>query len=213
MKTKRIVLPMLAGLALASVASAPAMADKDKAQASGESEARQEIGMSGEVRDAWLHGKLETALLFNQHLNSFSIDTDVRNGVAYLYGAVESDIDRDLAGEIAQSIEGVTDVENNLLVDEGKAQAASQSSEKAMKQRSFKQAVSDATLTARVKSQLLLNSNTKGLKINVDSRNGQVILSGEVGSEQEKQLAEMIADNANGEASVDSKLVVKGESS
>jgi hypothetical protein len=27
------------------------------------------------IKDAWLHGKLETALLFNEYLNSFAINS------------------------------------------------------------------------------------------------------------------------------------------
>jgi osmotically-inducible protein OsmY len=161
----------------------------------------------GAIKDAWLDGKLESALLFNEHLNSFDIDTDVQNGVAYLRGAVESDIDRDLAGEIAESIKGVTDVENELEVDESKAAMAS-TNEESIERDSFRQSVVNATLTARVKTELLLNSNTSGLAINVDSKDGVVTLSGEVESEQERELAERIAGNADGALAVLNRLTV-----
>tara|TARA_R110002096_G_scaffold155907_1_gene320307 strand:- start:7659 stop:8279 length:621 start_codon:yes stop_codon:yes gene_type:complete len=158
------------------------------------------------VKDAWLDGKLESALLFNEHLNSFAIDTEVKNGVAYLNGAVESDIDRDLAGEIAQSIEGVTKVENKLTIDENKVAKANQSDTDTRK--GFKQSVANATLTARIKTELLVNSNTGGLSIDVDSNSGQVTLSGEVESDQEKELAEQIAKNTTGTQSVENNLTV-----
>lgn len=162
------------------------------------------------VKDAWLDGKLESALLFNEHLNSFAIDTDVKNGVAYLSGAVESDIDRDLAGEIAESIDGVRDVENNLSIDKDKVAMAD--SDDGETDRGFKQAVANATLTARIKTELLVNSNTGGLSIDVDSRDGEVTLSGEVDSEQEKELAEQIAKNTTGTQSVENRLSVAGNS-
>jgi osmotically-inducible protein OsmY len=163
------------------------------------------------IKDAWLDGKLETALLFNEHLNSFSIDTEVRNGVAYLSGAVESDIDRDLAGEIAESIKGVSKVENKLVVDKARI-AADKNSDRSVDQNGFKQAVANATLTARIKSELLVNKNTAGLSINVDSKNGDVTLSGEVKSDEEKELAAKIADNTNGEGSVTNNLRVVSDS-
>ncbi len=160
------------------------------------------------IKDAWLHGKLESALLFNEHLNNFSIDTDVKHGIAYLKGAVESDIDRDLAGEIAKSINGVTEVENELVVD--KAQATmSQNNEAAQERQGFKQSVGNATLTARVKSKLLMNGNTGGMAINVDSEKGVVTLSGEVKSSEEKDLAVKLASNTSGATSVTDELVVK----
>jgi hyperosmotically inducible periplasmic protein len=162
------------------------------------------------IKDAWLHGKLESALLFNEHLNSFDIDTDVENGTAYLRGAVESDIDRDLAGEIAKSINGVTKVENELIVDKTKA-AIAKDDEAARERQGFKQSVSNATLTARIKSQLLTNSNTGGMAINVDSKQGVVTLSGVVKSDQEKDLAIRLASNTSGATSVTDRLVVKSD--
>jgi len=160
-----------------------------------------------EIQDAWLDGKLEATLLFNEHLDSFAIDTKVDQGVAYLNGAVESDIDRDLAGEIAKSINGVSRVENNLVVDPGKAELARNSAE-GKEREGFEQTVMNATLTARVKTQLLLNSNTSGLAINVDSREGVVTLTGEVDSDQEKELAVQIAANTDGAKTVNDKLMV-----
>jgi osmotically-inducible protein OsmY len=63
-------------------------------------------------------------------------------------------------------------------------------------------------LTARIKSQLLVNGNTAGLDINVDSNDGVVTLSGEVDSEQEKELAVRIAENTSGSKSVHDRLLV-----
>jgi osmotically-inducible protein OsmY len=160
------------------------------------------------VKDAWLHGKLESALLFNEQLNSFDIDTDVRNGVAYLQGAVESDIDRNLAGEIAESIDGISGVNNELVVDKAKASMASRSEESAQRQ-TFKQSVLNATLTARIKSQLLMNGNTTGTDINVDSKDGIVTLSGSVETNEEKELAVRIASNTGGTQSVNDRLTVE----
>lgn len=160
------------------------------------------------IRDAWLHGKLETALLFNEHLNSFDIDSEVRGGTAYLYGSVDSDIDRDLAEEIAKSIKGVNKVRNELDVDKTKARAARDDVE-SMERQGFKQDVLNATLTARIKSRLLVNSNTGGMSIDVDSRDGVVTLSGTVDSEQEKELATRIAANTEGARKVNDQLTVE----
>ncbi len=159
------------------------------------------------VHDAWLKGKLEATLLFNEDLNSFAIETEVRNGVATLSGVVESDIDRDLAGEIARSVEGVTEVDNRLMVDQSKAHERYASAENE-EHRGFQQAVKDATLTAKVKTKLLVNENTGGLAIDVDSNNGAVTLTGVVDSEEEKQLAAQIAKNTGGVKAVSDRLTV-----
>ncbi len=200
---KRKMLPAAIAASLMSFGTVlpNAYADDEKSM-----EQQAEYAESG-MQDAWLDGKLETALLFNEHLNSFAIDTEVTDGVAYLSGSVESDIDRDLAGEIAKSIDGVRDVENDLAVDKMKASKARDTDDR--KDRSgFKQSVLNATLTARVKTQLLVNDNTGGMSIDVDSEDGVVTLSGDVKSEQEKDLAGQIAANTDGAMSVNNRLAI-----
>ena len=162
------------------------------------------------VKDAWLDGKLESAFLFNEQLNSFAIDTEVKDRVAYLSGHVESEIDKDLAGEIALSVDGITSVRNELALDPAKVKA-DRNADSYAERNSFRDTVMNATLTARVKSQLLLNDNTSGLKINVDSNNGDVTLSGKVASEAEKELAGAIADNTDGTATVHNRLIVSAK--
>jgi len=146
-----------------------------------------ETEYTGALRDAWLDGKIETAFLLNRYLNPLEIDTRVDQGVAYLSGTVTSNVQRILAGDIAERIEGVVGVENNLFVDPGKPGAADPISY------AFIQTIDDATTTALVKTQLLANEDTQGLDINVDTENDVVTLTGEVVSEEEKALAEAIA--------------------
>lgn len=161
----------------------------------------------GAVKDGWLTGKIETVYTLNRHLNAFSIDTDVENGMVHLTGMVESDIDRDLAGEIAKGIEGVVEVRNDLKVEETVQQAAATKADEDGK-RSFGTWVDDATTTAVVKSKLVGNSNTKGLQIDVDTWGDVVTLSGEVSSSEVKQLAEEIARNTGDVEDVRNQLVV-----
>jgi osmotically-inducible protein OsmY len=157
----------------------------------------------GTPKDAWITGKLEATYAFNRHLSAFDIHTDTTNGVVHLTGAVESDIDRDLAGEIAKGVDGVTSVKNDLTLKPGARSAKTESS-----QRTFGTFVDDATTTAMVKSKLLANPNTKGLKIDVDTRGDVVTLSGTVSSAEEKQLAEELARNTGDVKQVKNQLVV-----
>lgn len=72
--------------------------------------------MSQTAKDAWIQGKLEATLAYHDELSSFAIDTEVKNGVVYLKGNVESQTDKELAGQLSMSIEGVNQVENKLRV-------------------------------------------------------------------------------------------------
>jgi hyperosmotically inducible protein len=161
----------------------------------------------GVTRDAWLSGKVETVFALNSHLNPFSIHTDVENGAVHLTGAVPTDIDRDLAGELAKGVEGVASVDNDLVVDATARQGAERDASSGRK-RNFGSWVDDATTTAAVKTRLIGNGSTKGLQIDVDTRDDVVTLSGRVSTEEEKALAGEIARNSSDVADVHNDLVV-----
>ena len=69
--------------------------------------------------------------------------------------------------------------------------------------------VDDALITARVKSSLLADSGTKGLKIDVDTKSGVVQLKGNVASDTERTLAQNLAAKVEGVKTVENKLTVK----
>ena len=155
------------------------------------------------VKDAWIDARLETAYLLNRHLNNFKILSEVDGGAVLLTGIVQSDIDKDLAEEIAKSIDGVGSVNNQLVVTEQlEARKANDPD------RDFGQKVDDATTTALVKTQLLANQNLHGLQINVDTMDSIVTLAGKVSSHEQKQLAGYIAGNTPEVESVSNKLEI-----
>jgi osmotically-inducible protein OsmY len=164
----------------------------------------------GQSKDAWLTGKVETVFLLNSHLNGFRIDTDVDNGIVTLSGTVESDIDRDLAVTLAEGVEGVVEVENELMVDT-EAEGTRNADRANENTRSFGTWVDDATTTAAVKSRLVGNENVHGLQIDVDTRGDIVTLSGRVDTDQQRDLAEQIARNTGDVSDVRNNLVVDPE--
>jgi len=68
--------------------------------------------------------------------------------------------------------------------------------------------LSDAAITTKVKSKLLADKTTQGLKINVDTQAGAVTLTGDVRSAAEKDMAEKIARETEGVKSVRNQLTV-----
>lgn len=144
------------------------------------------------------HLAIEAQLAQSDKLSAFSISTDVDNGVARLEGDVETDTQRELAGELAKSVDGIESVENRIQVmgdDPGfmdRLQAG----------------MSEAAITTRVKTRLLTSDNTSGLAISVETEGDVVTLSGEVDSDEERDLAELIARNTSGVADVRNRLEV-----
>ena len=164
---------------------------------------------TGAAKDAWLTGKIETAFVLNGHLNPFAISTNVDKGAVHLTGVVKDGIDRDLAGEVARAVDGVVSVKNDLKVDQKAAdQAAAKAKTQKGDRREFGSSVSDATMTARVKSRLIGNSNVHAAKIDVDTKDHVVTLSGRVTSSSEKSLAEQLARNTTEVKAVHNNLVV-----
>lgn len=159
-----------------------------------------------ELKDAWLQGKIEVALTLNRHLNPLKIDTDVESGVVSLWGNVESEVDRELAGEIAASFDEVAAVENNLVV---KPEMATSAQKSAGDEENWQQNISDMTTTTIVKAKLLANRQTEGLAIDVTTDDDVVVLEGVVATSEEKDLAGLIAENTDGVASVVNRLSIK----
>lgn len=160
-----------------------------------------------DVSEARQEGSIWTAIALNRHLNPFKIDVDVENGVARLSGSVESDVDRDLAEQVALGIDGVEKVDNQLKVDPNLEPRATST------EPDFAQRLEDATLTATIKSKLLWNANTEGMDANVDTRNGVVTLKGEARNAEAKELAGRLAANTDGVNSVNNLLSVGAEPS
>ena len=83
----------------------------------GRSEGDREL--SEKIEDATLTAEVKTQLLANGETHGLSINVDtVRNSVT-LSGTVASSAEKDLAGEIAKQVDGVSSVNNNLNLSEG----------------------------------------------------------------------------------------------
>jgi hyperosmotically inducible protein len=115
-----------------------------------------------------------------------------------LSGTVENDIQRDLAEEIAKGVDGVKSVDNRLNINPQAPRDAQRGA--------FMRYVEDANITARVKTRLLMDPNTHGLKMHVTTKNGVVILQGNVASDAEAALARQIVMNTKGVVDVQNEL-------
>ncbi|MER2493051.1 BON domain-containing protein [Catenovulum sediminis] len=149
-------------------------------------------------KDAWIDGKAEATILFNTQLSAFDINTDVEKGHVILTGKVDSEVDKALAEEIVESLEGVKGVENHLIVVNQDKSKDSQ----------LMASLNDSKVATVVKTKLLLESEVGGTDINVEVKNGVVTLKGEVESASEKQLAVAIAQNTDDVKNVINQLKV-----
>lgn len=147
--------------------------------------------LASQLQAARQEGSIWTAFALNRHLSPFKLGVVVHQGMATLSGAVENEVDRELAAQIAGDVEGITKVDNQLKVDDHLA-------EQMPARQSLAQRFDDATLTATIKSKLLWNTSTRDLHGSVATENGVVTLKGKAPTADAKLLAGSLAANTEG---------------
>lgn len=153
--------------------------------------------------DSWKEATINARYNANDILDNYDIEASVEDSEASLTGKVSSDIEKELAEVIAKNVDGVTSVENKLVIDDQYTPTERKAAE-----RSIGQKISDATTTAKVKSRFFWNSNIPAKDINVDTTNNVVTLKGAVPMASQKELAEKLAFNTDGVSKVMNQLTV-----
>jgi osmotically-inducible protein OsmY len=143
-----------------------------------------------------------TTYSLNRYLRASDLKASVKDGKATLTGSVPEGVDKDLANEIALGVDGIKEVDNQIVIDGDKP--ATQSSPKG----SYGEVMDDASITVAVKSKLLWSKYTSALKTTVETKSGRVTLTGTADSAAAKDLAGRLTANTRGVVSVKNQLVV-----
>ena len=146
--------------------------------------------------DTVMTTKVKTALLGDESIKGFDIKVVTRKGTVQLSGFVDNQTQLDRAVYVAHGVEGVTAVENNMTLKEGKAATVGNT-------------LDDSIITTRVKTVLLADPDVKGVDIGVVTRKGEVQLSGFVGSQAQIDRAVALAQVVEGVQSVVNQMSVK----
>jgi hyperosmotically inducible protein len=166
------------------------------------------------MTDAEITAAVKTKLLADSKVGGLKIDVDTDHGVVTLSGPVHSGTERAQALRLARNTGGVKSVKNKLVMEtagttgknEPKDSIKDDTKQKAGQ---VKEAVTDASITAAVKTKLLADTQVGGLKIDVDTKDNVVTLTGEVRSAAEKAEAIRLAKTTTGVKSVVDKLTIK----
>ena len=172
--------------------------------------------------DAGITTKVKSKLAADDTVKAYQIDVDTKDKVVTLSGNVDSAAAKDQAVALARGTEGVADVVDNITVGgagaamggepapggEGDA-ALGGNAPNPEPDRSVGTVMDDAGITTAVKAKLLADPVVGGLKIDVDTRNGVVYLTGDqMKNQAEIDQAIMLAKTVEGVKSVENKLVV-----
>jgi osmotically-inducible protein OsmY len=140
--------------------------------------------------DSQIRADVNMALAFDPAAESFEIRVTADKGVVTLVGEVDSYTEKMLAEELAESVRGVLDVNNELTCEFDKDRPRHEI---------------EGDIQGRLRSDASVNSSL--ITVSVDG--GAVTLSGDVSSAAEKRKAEQHARSVAGVRSVENKLDVK----
>lgn len=161
--------------------------------------------VSQDITNARQETQIWTTYAMSPYLRANDLKVSVQNGKATLSGKVEEDVNKDLAKQIALGVDGIKDVDNQIVVQADYVPPAKSAT------RTYGESIDDASITSAVKSKLLWSKHTDGLTTNVTTKAGKVTLQGTADTAAEKELAKTLAMNTRGVVSVDDQLVVKGK--
>jgi hyperosmotically inducible periplasmic protein len=153
------------------------------------------------VNDTALTAKVKIRLAGDKRLENSNLSVKTTNGVVTLSGTAPTAEASSAAEDLAQSVEGVKSVDNQISAPsrlEGAAADVSQVAHEAHRK------VSDKWITTKIKTQLMADRSVqRDSDISVTTINGVVILSGTAASRDAFNHAQEVARNVKGVKSVD----------
>jgi len=153
-----------------------------------------------DVSDAVINAKINSKIIADRDLSVFKVDVATNNGIVVLTGTVDSKTDADNLLNLAQTTDGVKQVDISQLVIKPSAHP-----------------VSDTMITAEIrglfiKNKLFSNQDIALSSIGVETNNGIVYLSGTVANSLQETNAIAIAKSVSGVRGVKSSIEVDSNS-
>ena len=155
--------------------------------------------------DPGVTAAVKTKFAADDTVKAYKIDVDTKDGVVTLAGTVDTAEAKSRAVEVARNTKGVVSVTDQLAV------AAPPVAPPPVATSGVSEDLTDPAITAAVKTKLLADPFSPGIKIDVDTSMSVVKLTGSVRTSDEKARAEQIAKDTKGVSSVvnDLKIVPK----
>jgi osmotically-inducible protein OsmY len=152
-----------------------------------------------EHSDAWIAFKIRSRLLVKANVSATSTIVTVKDGVVTLGGTADTLAQKELTEVYAKEIDWVKSIRNEIVVKTPAPAAGETLGDK----------IDDASITSQVKYALLTHKSTSMLKTKVTTNDGLVVITGEAGSDAEKDLVTQLAQNVRGAKSVSNTMTVK----
>ena len=159
--------------------------------------------------DAGITTAVKAKFAADNTVKAYQINVDTKDKVVTLKGEVDTAAARDRAVELARATDGVRDVVDVIVLAPAPAATSGVAEQAKEVARDAGNLVGDVGITTAVKTKMLADTTVSGLKIEVDTKDGVVVLIGNVSSAAEKRRALEIARETDGVKSVKDELKVK----
>ena len=151
---------------------------------------------------------VKAQLAADELVKARNINVDTRNHVVTLTGTVQSQQEETKALQITRNTKGVADVVDNITVGSSSEPGSAPTTGR-VGDTPATEPITDAGITAKVKTRLLADPDVSGLRIDVDTRDGIVTLSGVVSSAAKKAHAVELAGKVDNVNRVEDRLTVR----
>jgi len=153
-----------------------------------------------EVTDATITGQVKTAFAISKRISAYEVSVTTKDGVVTLTGQVPSEIDKELAGDVAKDTTGVKQVDNKLRVEPGL-----KPSDASLRESSR---VADLEIYADLRERMAASKHFSGSEIQVSVKDRVVTLTGRTQTPQQKTGAEQLARSLPNVVNVVNQLTV-----
>jgi hyperosmotically inducible protein len=195
MKNKFVVLTITLISALA-VTGCGKTDNKGTEPAAGEPKPEAQTTVGTDIDDSTITTKVKTALLADDQVKGLDIQVETHKGEVQLSGYVDSQAQIDRAMEITRGVEGVKNVNNKITVKTGETTVGEK--------------IDDGIITTKVKAAFATDDGIKNsTDITVETREGEVQLSGYVNDQATIDRAVEVARGVEGVKNVVNKMSVK----
>lgn len=152
-----------------------------------------------EKSDIWISMKVKGTLMYHRNVNAMKTEVSVQDGIVTLKGEASSQAQKDLTAEYANDIDGVKQVKNEMTITSHSDPDTQTIAEK----------IDDASVTAQVKTALLIHRSTSAVSTKVSTKDGEVTLTGIAKNDAEKSLVTKLVNNIQGVDSVKNQMTIE----
>jgi len=160
-----------------------------------------------EIDRSLLELSVRTALLEKIGLPAVDISVKATLGEVWLLGTVKNDSASETAQDVAEQVEGVKTIHNQIKVVDPHQVGESSATRAAEK---VERNLDDGLLELRLKSKLIAELGRSAFRLEVESHSGVVNLSGTAPDQARRDLAIKIAERASGVKKVIDLMKVAG---